>query len=61
MAIAELRRVSGTQLDARFVELFIGILEREQLGFVHTADADFEAELEIEERIRELARPRALA
>ena len=32
-AIAELRRVSGTQLDGRFVELFIAILEREQIGF----------------------------
>jgi len=57
-AIAELRRVAGTQLDADFVELFIGVLEREQLAFTHTADADFEAELAIEQRVRELARPR---
>jgi putative nucleotidyltransferase with HDIG domain len=56
-AIAELRNVAGSQLDARFVELFIEILEREGIGFTHTEDADFEKELAIEERIRELARP----
>jgi putative nucleotidyltransferase with HDIG domain len=56
-AIAELRSVAGTQLDGRFVELFIEILEHEGIGFTHTEDADFEKELAIEERIRELARP----
>ena len=60
-AIAELRRVAGTQLDARFVELFVAILEHAQLGFAHTEDADFEAELEMEQHIRELARPRVPA
>jgi putative nucleotidyltransferase with HDIG domain len=57
-AIAELRRVAGTQLDSRFVELFIGVLERGGMGFAHTEDADFEAELAMESRVRELARPR---
>jgi putative nucleotidyltransferase with HDIG domain len=57
-AIEELRRVAGTQLDAYFVELFISVLEREQIGFAHTADDDFEAELALEGQIRELARPR---
>jgi putative nucleotidyltransferase with HDIG domain len=56
-AIAELRKVAGSQLDARFVELFIEILERQGIGFTHTEDADFEKELALEERIRELARP----
>ncbi len=56
-AVAELRNVAGSQLDERFVELFIEILEREGIGFTHTEDADFERELAIEERIRELARP----
>lgn len=56
-AIAELRKVAGTQLDGRYVELFIEILEHEGIGFTHTEDADFERELAIEERIRELARP----
>jgi putative nucleotidyltransferase with HDIG domain len=58
-AIAELRRVSGAQLDGRYVELFVEILEREDIGFTHTEDADFEKELAIEERIRDLAQPRA--
>jgi hypothetical protein len=60
-AITELRRVAGTQLDARFVELFVVILERERIGFTHGEDADFEAELAIEQRIREPARPRVAA
>lgn len=60
-AIAELRRVSGTQLDAHFVELFIGRLEQGGVGFTHTEDADFEAELALESRIRDLARPRVAA
>jgi putative nucleotidyltransferase with HDIG domain len=56
-AIAELRNVAGSQLDGSFVELFIEILERQGIGFTHTEDADFEKELALEERIRELARP----
>ena len=35
--------------------------ERDEIGFTHTESADFEAELEIEQRIRELARPRVAA
>jgi putative nucleotidyltransferase with HDIG domain len=58
-AISELRNVSGSQLDGRFVELFIQILEHQGIGFTHTEDADFERELALEERIRELARPHA--
>jgi putative nucleotidyltransferase with HDIG domain len=57
-AIAELRRVSGSQLDGELVEAFIGVLQRESVGFTHTEDSDFEAELEFEERVRELAAPR---
>jgi HD-GYP domain-containing protein (c-di-GMP phosphodiesterase class II) len=57
-AIAELRSVSDSQLDGRYVELFVGILEREGIGFTHTEDSDFEKELAIEERIRDLAQPR---
>jgi putative nucleotidyltransferase with HDIG domain len=57
-AIAELRRSAGTQLDAQFVETFIGVLERKSLAFTHTEDSDFESELAMEQRIRELASPR---
>jgi putative nucleotidyltransferase with HDIG domain len=60
-AIAEMRRVAGTQLDARFVELFATIVERDEIGFRHAEDADFEAELAMEQHIRELAQPRVPA
>jgi putative nucleotidyltransferase with HDIG domain len=60
-AIAELRRVAGGQLEARFVELFVDILQREETGFTHTEEADFETELAIELRVRELAQPRPAA
>ena len=50
-AVAELRRVSGSQLDGELVEIFIGVLERDGLQFRHGDDADFERELE-EERER---------
>jgi putative nucleotidyltransferase with HDIG domain len=55
-AIAELRRVSGTQLDGELVELFITVLQRESIAFAHGDDADFERELE-QERARALAVP----
>ncbi|HEU4657780.1 MAG TPA: HD domain-containing phosphohydrolase [Capillimicrobium sp.] len=51
-AIAELRRVSGTQLDGELVEVFIALLKGSGVGFQHTTDADFEAELDIEARVR---------
>jgi putative nucleotidyltransferase with HDIG domain len=60
-AIAELRRVAGSQLETRFVELFVDILQREETGFTHTEEADFETELAIELRVRELAQPRPAA
>jgi putative nucleotidyltransferase with HDIG domain len=45
-AIAELRRVAGTQLDARFVEIFVGIVMGAGVEFQHADDEDLEAELE---------------
>jgi len=60
-AIQELRRVSGTQLDARFVEVFVELLDGQDLDFRHGVDADFEEELRIEARIRDVARPESLA
>jgi putative nucleotidyltransferase with HDIG domain len=51
-AIAELRRVSGTQLDGALVETFIHILERRSISFQHTTDRDFERELAFDGRVR---------
>jgi putative nucleotidyltransferase with HDIG domain len=50
-AIAELRRMSGTQFDPEFVETFIRVLEGKDLAYRHGEDADFEAELQLEGRI----------
>jgi len=58
-AIQELRRVSGKQLDARFVEIFIELLEGEDITFRHGEEADFERELALEARIAETASPGA--
>jgi len=58
-AIQELRRVAGKQLDARFVEIFIELLEGEDISFRHGEEADFERELSLEARIAETASPGA--
>jgi HD-GYP domain-containing protein (c-di-GMP phosphodiesterase class II) len=50
-AIAELRRVAGTQLDAKYVEVFVRVLEERGVTFQHTTDADFERELDFEARV----------
>jgi putative nucleotidyltransferase with HDIG domain len=59
-AIAELRRVSGAQLDGELVEVFISVLESKGVAFRHADDADFEAELQFDKRMREHAAPREL-
>jgi putative nucleotidyltransferase with HDIG domain len=56
-AIVELRRVAGKQLDARFVEIFIELLEGKDVSFQHGEAADFEKELALESRIAETASP----
>jgi putative nucleotidyltransferase with HDIG domain len=56
-AIVELRRVAGKQLDARFVEVFIELLEGKDVSFQHGEAADFEKELSLESRIAETASP----
>ncbi|MGN6202422.1 MAG: HD-GYP domain-containing protein [Solirubrobacterales bacterium] len=56
-AIVELRRVAGKQLDARFVEIFIELLEGQDVSFQHGEAADFEKELALEARIEETASP----
>ncbi len=60
-AIAELRRVSGTQLDPAVVEAFIGMVVSKGIAFGHHNDADFEAELEADRLVTEHARPRVAA
>ena len=56
-AIAELRRVSGAQLDGELVEIFIGLLAERELSFQHTTDSDFDAELDFERRVQDFAQP----
>jgi putative nucleotidyltransferase with HDIG domain len=56
-AIQELRRVAGKQLDPRFVEVFIELLEGKDVSFRHGEEADFERELALEARIAETASP----
>jgi HD-GYP domain-containing protein (c-di-GMP phosphodiesterase class II) len=43
-AVGELRRVAGTQLDARMVEIFVGLIEGAGVDFQHADEADYEAE-----------------
>lgn len=52
-AIAELRRVSGTQLDGDLVDLFAEMLADKDLAYRHGEDADFEAELALDKRIHD--------
>jgi putative nucleotidyltransferase with HDIG domain len=54
-AIRELRRVSGTQLDGSFVELFIQVLAGKDVRYRHGEDADFDAELALDKRVHEYA------
>ena len=44
-AVAELRRVAGSQLDPGAVQLFVDTIERERIGFAHADDRDLEVEL----------------
>ncbi|RKQ93436.1 putative nucleotidyltransferase with HDIG domain [Solirubrobacter pauli] len=57
-AVAELRRVSGHQLDPTVVEVFISLLTAGELRFAHGDDADFEAELAFGRRVHAHALPR---
>ena len=52
-AINELRRVAGTQLDARLVEVFIATLEGKDLAYRQGEDVDFERELSLDRRIHD--------
>ena len=59
-AIAELRRVAGSQLDPVIVETFIEMIEAGRVAFRHGDEADFELELAFERRVADYARPRTL-
>lgn len=52
-ALTELRRVSGTQVDGRYVEVLAGLLTGEGIEYRHADLADFDTELDMERRIRE--------
>ena len=54
-AVIELRRISGTQLDGRFVEALVQVLEGKDLAYRHGEDADLEAELALDRRIHAYA------
>ena len=56
-AIVELRRVAGKQLDADFVEIFIELIEGNDVSFQHSEASDFEKELSLESRIAVTASP----
>jgi putative nucleotidyltransferase with HDIG domain len=60
-ALAELRRVAGTQLDPRVVEAFERMILERRVQFSHRDEADFESELAFEKRVADYARPRAAA
>jgi putative nucleotidyltransferase with HDIG domain len=59
-AVAELRRVSGTQLDGHLVEVFVSLLNERGVSFQHTTDADFERELAFERRVAGFLAPSGL-
>jgi putative nucleotidyltransferase with HDIG domain len=53
-AVRELRRVAGTQLDWRYVELLADLVSRSPEAYRHADDADFEVEREVARIRREL-------
>jgi putative nucleotidyltransferase with HDIG domain len=52
-ALRELRRVAGTQLDSRYVEILASLLSGEGTEYRHADAADFDVELAMERRIQE--------
>lgn len=53
-ALRELRRVAGSQLDARYVEVLADLLSGEGVDYRHADTADFDSELDMERRINEV-------
>jgi putative nucleotidyltransferase with HDIG domain len=58
-ALAELKRVAGTQLDPVVVEKFTAVILERRVEFRHADEVDFERELAFEKRVSDYARPRA--
>jgi putative nucleotidyltransferase with HDIG domain len=54
-ALAEMRRVSGTQLDERYVEAFAMMLAGRDADYRHADEADFEHELDLQRRMNDAA------
>jgi putative nucleotidyltransferase with HDIG domain len=52
-ALRELRRVAGTQLEGRYVEVLASLLTGEGVEYRQADDADFDTELAMERRITE--------
>ncbi len=52
-ALNELRRVAGSQVDERYVEILAELLTGEGVEYRHADLADFDVELDMERRIRE--------
>ncbi|MEA2257164.1 MAG: hypothetical protein QOG35_3209 [Solirubrobacteraceae bacterium] len=56
-ALNELRRVSGSQLDAVYVEALAQLLAGRGTEYRHADEADFDRELDIERRMNEAIAP----
>jgi len=54
-ALTELRRVAGTQLDGRYVEVLAALLAGQGTDYRHADEADYDEELAIERRMNEAA------
>jgi len=54
-ALTELRRVSGAQLDERYVEALASVLAGEGTDYRHADAADFDRELDIQRRMNDAA------
>jgi putative nucleotidyltransferase with HDIG domain len=57
-ALAELRRVAGSQLDPLVVEVFERMILEHGIAFRHTDQTDFERELAFDKRVADYAQPR---
>ena len=55
-ALTELRRVAGSQLDARYVETLGKLLAGRGTEYRHAVEADFARELDLERRIEHSVR-----